>query len=307
MACNLPLPAAQLPGGRVRVFPRGAARVGLPDGTRMFEVPCGVCMGCRIDNARSWAVRCVHEAQMHDAGSFVTLTYADEHLPNDGSLDPGHLRDFMKRLRYEIQPRKIRFFACGEYGPKFQRPHYHLLIFGEDFSDDREQVAERKGNPIYRSPTLEKCWKFGFSSIGAISTKTAFYTALYVTKKFRGDDEEVRRHYEVCDPDTGELHTVFPEFLRASNRPGLGESWLHVYREELLKGFVTIDGKPFSIPRYYMKVLERDYPDLYLKVLAKREEAGKRFAKQWHEGERRERHMQVVINNRQQRSFENGA
>ena len=39
-------------------------------------IPCGTCIGCQLERARQWAMRCVHEAQMHERNSFVTLTYS---------------------------------------------------------------------------------------------------------------------------------------------------------------------------------------------------------------------------------------
>lgn len=91
--------------------------------------PCGKCLACRESQASVWKLRCQFEAVECDTFAFVTLTYADEHLPYGRSLCPSHLSSFIKRLRKSLDY-PIRYFACGEYGSKFGRPHYHLIIFG---------------------------------------------------------------------------------------------------------------------------------------------------------------------------------
>ena len=45
-----------------------------------FNLPCGQCIGCKLSYARQWAIRCLHEAQMHESNCFITLTFNDEHL-----------------------------------------------------------------------------------------------------------------------------------------------------------------------------------------------------------------------------------
>jgi hypothetical protein len=97
-----------------------------------LKLPCGRCIGCRLERSRQWAVRCVHEASLHEKNCFITLTYSPENLPKDGSLDVSHFQKFMKRFRKRFGP-GIRFFHCGEYGESLSRPHYHACIFGFDF------------------------------------------------------------------------------------------------------------------------------------------------------------------------------
>ena len=101
------------------------------------DLPCGQCIGCRIDKSRDWACRCYHEASMYDENCFVTFTYDDENLPENGSLTRGSQSDFtlfMKRLRKKVK-KKIRYFQCGEYGDTTGRPHHHACLFGFDFED----------------------------------------------------------------------------------------------------------------------------------------------------------------------------
>ena len=101
-----------------------------------LTLPCGQCIGCRLNYSRNWAIRCVHESSLHEHNCFITLTYNDENLPLNGSLDLKHFQDFMKRLRKKVSV-PIRYFHCGEYGSRLQRPHYHLLLFGLDFPDKK--------------------------------------------------------------------------------------------------------------------------------------------------------------------------
>ena len=84
-----------------------------------LQIPCGRCIGCRLDRSLSWALRCVHEASMHDENCFITLTFNDEHLAKNKSLKVSDFQNFLKRLRQFISPRKVRYFHCGEYGSKF--------------------------------------------------------------------------------------------------------------------------------------------------------------------------------------------
>lgn len=151
--------------------------------------PCGQCLACRINKRRLWTHRLMLESYEHRESIFITLTYAEEFLPENASLDKKDLRDFFKRLRYFCSPRKIRYYACGEYGAKTHRPHYHAIIFGLGLSDG-ELVA--------------KAWPFGRVHVGECNIHTVQYVAGYVTKKFvKKDDARVK------------------EFTTMSRRPGI--------------------------------------------------------------------------------------
>lgn len=221
-------------------------------------VPCGKCSGCRLDYSRQWAVRCVHEAQMHEANSFITLTYRDECLPEDRSVSKRELQLFFKKLRKAVG--KIRYFACGEYGDKNRRSHYHAIVFGYDFPDKR-LYSKRLGNLYYRSELLESLWDKGFSTIGHVSFESAAYVARYVMKKRKPgsteeQEEENRRHYEVVDEETGEVFQIEPEFCLMSRNKGIGYEWVRKYHGDTDKDFVTVHGVKMSLPKYYDKVLE---------------------------------------------------
>jgi len=157
-------------------------------------IPCGQCIGCKTDKSNEWAARCYHEARMHKDNCFVTLTYDPINIPEGGTLVKSDLQKFMKRLREKYE-HPIRFFACGEYGDAFNRPHYHLLLFGHDFSDKRLHSRNKKpGQHLYRSDTLELLWPQGFSTIGLFDIASAKYVAAYTAKKVIG--KEQHEHYK---------------------------------------------------------------------------------------------------------------
>lgn len=239
----------------------------------LMTVPCGQCIGCRKDKARAWAVRCMHEAQLHEENSFITLTYSPENLPDDRSLNKKHFQDFMKRLRkrYEKDESKvIRYFHCGEYGEQLHRPHYHALVFGHEFSEGRRDLSRGAGGKrLYTSSELSELWEYGYHSIGAVTFESAAYVAQYAMKKIGGDLAE--EHYKVAHPDTGELLSVDPEYGTMSRRPGIGAEWIkRHYREVYPADEVVVSGRTCPPPRYYDKWLFENHPDLYEEVKRKR-------------------------------------
>ena len=122
-----------------------------------ITIPCGQCIGCRLERSRQWAIRCVHEASLYQDNCFITLTYSPEHLPKDNSLHKEHFQLFMKRLRKAFG-QKIRYFHCGEYGENFSRPHYHACLFNVDFKD-KELLKNFNGNKIYTKQN-KQLWHF---------------------------------------------------------------------------------------------------------------------------------------------------
>lgn len=234
-----------------------------------MEVPCRQCVGCRIGRVREWGIRCTHEMQMHEQNCFLTLTYAPEHVPANGSLVKKHLQDFIKRFRFDTGV-KLRYYACGEYGEKFQRPHYHLIVFGYDFPD-KVRANRIKGNTYYNSKILEKLWPYGHSSIGEANFATASYVARYVTKKIYGDKS--KDHYERINEETGEVVHLTPEFTTMSLKPGIGAPWFEKYYEDCFPSDeCVIEGKKFRVPEYYFTLLERFNPCLHELMVDKRRE-----------------------------------
>lgn len=176
--------------------------------------PCGSCLACRINRRRVWTHRLILEGMEHDQKSFITLTYDDKHLPKDGSLVPGDLRNFIKKLRRAHEPERIRFFACGEYGDQTQRPHYHVIAFGSPPCSVLGNCPRRDNNKCCSvGQRLRSIWQKGLVHVGEVSEDTAAYVAGYCIKKL-GD----------CDADDNILQGRHPEFVRMSNRPGIGFS-----------------------------------------------------------------------------------
>lgn len=223
--------------------------------------PCGACMGCRLTKKREWVIRATHEMQMHDKTAFVTLTYAPEYLPAGGTLSPRDLSLFLKRYRFELSKygRKVRYLACGEYGDKTLRPHYHLLLFG-GFPPDATLSRTRDGVDLYKSDILSNAWNLGLIDLSlAESHKVPKYIAGYITKKAIGVDQQ---KYQRVDPCTGEIYEVHPEFQRQSTKPGLGESWYAKYGDHSHKlDSIVLAGREVPMPRYYDRLLEKKDPD----------------------------------------------
>lgn len=219
---------------------------------RPVKVPCGQCIGCRLEKSRQWAMRCMHEASQHEENSFVTLTYAPEHIPAYGSLCKADLQKFMKRLRkarYGNGPGRIRYFGSGEYGDRTHRPHYHLLLFGCGFGD-KSHLTSRGNYQVYTSPELERLWPLGLHEIGSVTFDSAAYVARYVVKKATGDQAEAK--YQVIDEDTGEVVKIQPEFAVMSRRPAVGRQWLEKFGDEVLThDSVVINGREVKPPKYY--------------------------------------------------------
>lgn len=225
-----------------------------------MEVACGQCLGCRLDRSRMWAARILHEAQYwEEKGSsncFITLTYDDEHLPNDGSLRKKDFQKFMKRLRKHFAPRKIRYYQVGEYGEELNRPHYHACLFNLDFSFDQELFSPNRGYPLFTSKTLQKLWPYGFSTIGDLTFESAAYCARYCTKKVTG--KRADDHYLKVDIETGEAYWLQPEYATMSRRPGLARWWYDKYKKDVFpRDELPVPGQGVfrKVPTYYETIL----------------------------------------------------
>jgi len=232
-------------------------------------VPCGQCIGCRLEKSRQWAIRCVHEASLYEKNCFITLTYAPEHLPKHGTLDKTHFQKFMKRLRKKYG-KGVRYFHCGEYGEKNERPHYHACLFNFDFPD-KKLFRNTRGHKLYTSDSLQKLWStskgepLGFTTIGALTFETAAYTARYILKKVTG--KRALYHYNLFDSLGEIIEERLPEYTTMSRRPGIGKNWFEQYREDVFPGdFVVLKGKKLKPPRYYDKLYDVFSPTAAIKV-----------------------------------------
>lgn len=263
MPCYNPITGFRAPGGRV-VFSRSK---GWRD--RPVTVPCGQCVGCRLDRSRAWATRCVHEAHFHERNSFVTLTYDQDHVPRDGGLVLKHWQDFAKRVRKRIG--KFRFLHCGEYGEENARPHYHACVFGQDFRP-WTLWSKEKNHSVYRSEVLDDLWGMGMTTVGDLNWQSAAYVARYVMKKRTGPlaEEEYRR----IDLETGEEYFVKPPYITMSRGArkgvgGLGSEWIKKYREDVYPDdFVVLPGgKKSKPPKFYDRHLESEDPETFEEIV----------------------------------------
>jgi len=219
-----------------------------------------------MEKKQSWGIRATHEAQMHTENSFLTLTYDDKHLAKN-TVDVRHWQLFAKKLRNEMGP--FRFLHCGEYGEKNKRAHYHAVIFGHDFHRDRVYLKTHKGNPLWTSPTLQKLWEHGFSTIGSVTFDSSAYVAGYCVKKLTG--QRAREEYERLDKKTGELWEAKPPYATMSRNPGLGNSWYKKFHDDVYPDdFVVIKGVKFRPPAYYDSMLEKEDPHLWASIQEKR-------------------------------------
>jgi len=235
-------------------------------GDVVFRVSTGQCMACRIRLTREWAARAMHETTLHEQSMFATLTYSDEEIPNGNSLNKKHLQDFHKRLR-KSRPH-VRLLACGEYGDETDRPHYHGLYFNLSF-EDKEHIKTIDGKPLYRSNTLDRIWGHGQCNFyDNITPQSAGYVAGY-TKKKTGEMAET--YYQWIDPDTGEIFDRQPEFKTQSLRPGIGQKFALKWIKDIYpRDQVIYDGNPILPPRYYDKLCEKHFPELWLQTRRKR-------------------------------------
>ena len=260
--------------------------------TKFYEIPCGKCIGCRLEYSRQWANRMMLELQYHDSAFFVTLTYSDDFLPRNPVVDQStgeyrydsftlrkaHLSKFIKHVRKHYPDQNIRFYGAGEYGSTTVRPHYHIIIFGLRLDDLVMYKRTSQGDVLYTSPGLNECWSnfFGYDSKGLarydqigwcvvapVTWETCAYVARYVNKKMSGSLESwfITNNMEM-------------PFSLMSRRPGIGKKWYDEHPNFWeYSDFINVQtckkGIKFRPPRYFDKLLEQDIPEVYQ---ARREE-----------------------------------
>lgn len=254
-------------------------------------LPCGKCIGCKLDKSREWANRCVLELNPDEENWFITLTYDDEHLPyshnyNDltksfcsvPTLRKKDLSDFIKRLRrhfeYYYELTNIRFFACGEYGTNNHRPHYHGIFYNLPLSDDLEYKFSKNGNSYFTSQLISKLWPNGLHIISHVTWDTCAYTARYCLKK--ASDSIITPQWSDCDFEK--------EFINMSRRPGIGRDYYDKFKENIYEFDRISDGfkTPIRPPKYYDRLYDIDNPNVMsiLKDIRKTKAEQSRFRPQ---------------------------
>lgn len=221
------------------------------------SVPCGQCIGCRLDYSATWADRLCLEASLYseDRCHFVTLTYNDDNIPINQShtgftLCPDDVTLFMKRLREYYRSNydeiNIRFYLAGEYGSDTMRPHYHLCLFNMEIPDLSYYSSNFQGDLLYTSDILNSIWGKGYVIIGSFCWQSAAYTARYVVKKLKG---EAKSLYSDLD--------INPEFVRMSRRPGIASHFFeNGYKDLLTNDSIIIphgtNTRSNRLPRYFL-------------------------------------------------------
>lgn len=203
----------------------------------VLPCPCGQCTPCRINRRRVWTHRILLESYITRPSCFLTLTYDDDHVPKDGSLNPRHVQLFVKRLRKDLPAGSLRYFFVGEYGDDSFRPHYHAALFG--LGPEHEGLCN-------------SAWKKGFVYSGDLTPRSAQYIAGYVVKKMTGFSDS-------------RLAGKYPEFARMSLKPAIGAGAIttifdamcdrstgEIYLDPAgdVTGELRVGGKSFPLGRY---------------------------------------------------------
>jgi hypothetical protein len=262
MACLKPIQVHNLnKGEKVRFKKYSNIEVARRDMNRNYKtnnfVSCRKCIGCKLDNAKEWSLRCALEAKYHEDNWFITLTYSEEFLPVNeygiGTVNYQDLRRFIESLR-KIFTRKgiknIKYFAGSEYGCRFNRPHYHVCFFGLSL-DDIEPTTERSnlGHRYFVSKLIDRIWHKGIHKIGRVTYESAGYVARYTLKK-----ASTLEYNKLC---------IVPEKLYMSK--GIGKQYFDDHFEQIYKYDVvnlnTSKGlQRFQPPRYFDRLYEKKDP-----------------------------------------------
>lgn len=216
-----------------------------------WDFECRKCLACRLNNARDKAIRCMHEASMHEDNIFLTLTYNDENLESP-FLIYEHFQTFIRALRDKYPEKKIPYMVTGEYGDKTKRPHWHAIIFNYRPVDAVHKYTTDYKEPVFTSEEITKLWNRGNIEFGSVSIDSAGYVARYAAKKLsHGKDGE----------------HLYEPIHKTSSKYGIGYTWFKKYWKQTFdNGYVTLpNGATAKIPRYYKDKLKEENPAAYIK------------------------------------------
>lgn len=208
------------------------------DGYYSDKVPCSKCPACRKRRAAQWVFRLQQQLKISTSAIFLTLTYNDECLPHvkhDGyvtdipTLDYTHHTRFIKSLRKASirSTLPLKYYAVGEYGEKYERPHFHYILFNlmeYELEDD----------------FLSYIWKKGNISIDAVTTASIAYVTGYVNKKIT----------------TGYIKGDIRKPEKSFMSKGLGKDYLSkdilaYYQRKKIPYIHHTSGQKLPMPRYY--------------------------------------------------------
>lgn len=254
--CTRPLTAFQNPTGGRPLFGWQAEI----DGLNEIKLPCGRCPECCKDYYTQWATRGSRELANWDSNLFITLTYDEDHLPENRSLNKKHVQDFIKRVKTTFCSNKenpIRQTYCGEYGSRTLRPHYHVVLYNCDFADKKFHRRTDQGHAVYTSELLSDLWRKGHAEFGYATPASIAYLYKYILKK---KTRKEKKKPLIIETD-GLTWCVDHEFIESSRNPGIG-AFLRG-SSTLRKGYLTVNGQKKPLPKYYLEWLRVNEPDVY--------------------------------------------
>lgn len=235
-----------------------------------ITVKCGKCDTCRRQRQQEWAIKLINEAKYHTKACFITLTFDNKILLDKNSIarkkygaHPGfifniteskkYFTKFMKRLRKHFNEKRITYYKIGEYGEIKKRPHYHCILFGINFEEDRKKMPLSKtGHEQYHSDTLQKIWACGRISIQDINSANIIYISQYSLKKFKNNQE----------------NKFYKPTQSFSNRSKMSCKWARRNYAEIVKGYIEDgDGKRYRIPRSYINNLKKSEKKIHRRAV----------------------------------------
>lgn len=251
---------------------------------KVYEIPCGNCVACRLDYSKQWANRCSLESSMYENNYFLTLTYDDEFIKKgklgNNTLDKTDQKKFIDDLR-QLYRRKydhtgIRFFGCGEYGDQYFRPHYHIIMFNLPIDDLTTKFPQKDGTFIQKrekmtgryylySPTIQKLWPYGYVVIADCNWNTEAYVSRYVMKKQKGENSSIYQD---------KLGVIAP-YLFMSTHPGIGTTHFLDNYDHYIDNPYLIIPRPYKstlhcgLPRAFKKRIKILSPSIYESMVEK--------------------------------------
>jgi len=221
-------------------------------GKEKIAVPCGKCPPCLQRRAAFWSFRLSQNMKGYKSMYFLTLTYRDAPITHNGfmTLVKRDFQLFMKRLRrFHPKGTKISYYACGEYGSKRFRPHYHAIIFGINPDYIEKAWSDKFIDDEFDRKTLQLAGVPGiYEADPDVNEANIAYVTKYITK-----GKQIPKHAK---------DDRLPEFALMSKNMGkqyLTPEMVKYHQQDITRMFHTLpDGIKVPMSRYYR---ERIYSD----------------------------------------------
>lgn len=191
------------------------------------RVPCGKCPNCSARRVSGWSFRLMQQNKIAETAVFLTLTYDTNNVPltpkgymtldkttytietlPNGKVrkkqNSSHLQSFFKQLRkaqFGNAKGDIKYYYCGEYGSKYNRPHYHVILFNAKLE------------------LIQDCWPHGSVHYGMdVNEASVGYTLKYMSKPSRipmhKNDDRVPEYSRMSKGS--EQITLLPKFCNTT-------------------------------------------------------------------------------------------